>query len=129
MAHLYLLTGITLPNTPPYNLTAQMRRDNARVAFTQIDGSIGDSDLHGELAVDKPGKRAMLTADLRSKSLDFDDLSTVLGAPPSIKSGETASGKQVAEAKQMAAQQRMLPDAQTRSEARAEHGCARQLSG
>ncbi len=38
LAHLYLLTGITLPNTQPYNLTAQMRRDNARVAFTQIDG-------------------------------------------------------------------------------------------
>ncbi len=53
----------------------------------------------------------MLTADLRSKSLDFDDLSTVLGAPPSIKRGETASGAQVAEAKQMAAQQRLLPDA------------------
>lgn len=111
LAHLYLLTGITLPNTPPYNLTGQMRRDGKRVAFTKIDGRVGDSDLHGELSVDKPSDRAMLTADLRSKTLDFDDLSTVLGAPPSTRRGETASAKQTVQAHQLAAQARLLPDA------------------
>ncbi len=111
LAHLYLLTGVTLPNTPPYNLTAQMRRDGKRTDFTKIDGSIGDTDLRGELSVNKPADRIMLTASLRSKSLDFDDLSTVLGAPPSTRRGETSSAAQKAEAKVMAANARLLPDA------------------
>lgn len=111
LAHLYLLTGVSLPNTPPYNLTGQMRREGKRVAFTGIEGRVGDSDLRGQLAVDKPGDRAMLTADLRSRMLDFDDLSTLLGAPPSVRKGETSSAAQTAEARQMAAQARLLPDA------------------
>ena len=65
----------------------------------------------GDLAVDREADRPMLTAALRSKRLDFDDLATVLGAPPAVGRGETASAAQTAEARRMAATRRLLPDA------------------
>jgi uncharacterized protein involved in outer membrane biogenesis len=53
----------------------------------------------------------MLTADLRSRSLDFDDLGAVFGAAPKTGPGETASPEQVVMARHLQAQQRLLPDA------------------
>jgi uncharacterized protein involved in outer membrane biogenesis len=81
-----------------------MERVRQRFEFHRISGNVGDTDLTGELAVDKQSNsRTMLTANLKSKRLDFDDLATVLGAPPPVA--------QSAEAKTMAAQGRFLPDA------------------
>jgi uncharacterized protein involved in outer membrane biogenesis len=111
LSQLYPLTGVTLPNTPPYELNGDMARNRARFEFNNITGRVGDTDLRGKLAVDRVANRPMLTADLRSKQLDFDDLATVLGAPPAVGRGETASAAQTAEAKQMAATRRILPDA------------------
>lgn len=108
---LYPLTGVTLPNTPPYQLDGDMLRNRPRFEFNNIVGRVGDTDLRGNLAVDRVANRPMLTADLRSKQLDFDDLATVLGAPPAVGRGETASPAQTAEANRMAATRRLLPDA------------------
>ena len=50
----------------------------------------------------------MLTADLVSRSLDFDDLAAVIGGAPDVGPGETASPEQVALARRMRG--RLLPD-------------------
>ena len=52
----------------------------------------------------------MLTADLRSNSLDFDALGAVFGGAPGTGPGETASVQQVAVARDLGAQQRLFPD-------------------
>lgn len=108
---LYPLTGVTLPNTPPYHLKVDMTRDRTRFEFHNLSGMVGDSDLAGEVAVDRVNDRPHLTADLKSKRLDFDDLATVLGAPPSTRRSETSNPEQKAEAAKMQATQRLLPDA------------------
>jgi len=82
LARLYLLTGITLPNTPSYNLSAKFQRTGARYVFSGISGTLGRTDLEGTLVVDKVNGRHRLDADLASKTLNFADLLAILGGPP-----------------------------------------------
>lgn len=111
LADLYYLTGVTLPNTPPYHLKGALRRSLQRYLLSNISGRVGDSDLAGVIRVDRSRPRTFLDADLRSRALDFDDLAVALGGPPSTAPGETANARQRAEVAQMNAQGRLLPDA------------------
>lgn len=81
MADLYYLTGLTLPDTPAYRLSAQVRRDDRTYHIEQINGRVGHSDLEGALKVvlDKTNRPA-LSGDLTSRRLDFKDLGTLFGA-------------------------------------------------
>lgn len=116
LADLYYLSGLALPNTPPYRLSGELRRDGTRFTFRDFAGKVGDSDLGGDLAIETAGGRPKLTADLKSKRLDFNDLGTLVGAPPSTKTGEAASPRQKAQAARMAAENRLLPDAPLEAE-------------
>ncbi len=111
LSALYDLTGVPFPNTPPYKLTGRLIRDERMYRIEGLGGRVGDSDLTGSVSVDAAQKRPFLKADLQSKSLDFDDLATVFGAAPSTKAGETASPEQIAVARTMKAERRLLPDA------------------
>lgn len=111
MAELFPITGIALPNTPPYNLRGRLTRDGLVWRVAGLDGRVGDSDLAGSLSVDTAGERPMLKADLRSRSLDFDDIGAVFGAAPKTGRGETASPEQVVMARKLVVQQRLFPDA------------------
>lgn len=91
LADLYLLTGITTPNTPPYRLSGTLTRDDAVFTFNDFSGRVGSSDLSGDVKVDRVSDRRRVEADLRSRSLDIDDLSAVLGGAPRV----TASGDTV----------------------------------
>lgn len=108
---LYRLTGLTLPNTPPYEVSGQLRRDHKHWEYDRFSGRVGDSDLSGSLAVDTGRERPMLTGDLHSRRLDFDDLASIFGGAPSRAKGETVSAEQAATGQRMKAQQRLLPDA------------------
>lgn len=103
MADLYMLTGITTPNTPPYKLSGTLTRNEALFTFNNFSGRVGSSDLSGDLRVDKVGGRRRVDAELFSRSLDIDDLATVLGARPTMTSSGTVASSGVAG--------RMLPDA------------------
>lgn len=90
LADLYLLTGITLPNTPPYSLSGTLTRDDAVFTFNDFTGRVGSSDLSGDLKVDKVADRRRVEAQLLSHRLDIDDLMAVLGAKPHVSaSGDT----------------------------------------
>jgi len=111
MAQLFPLTGVALPNTPPYSLRGRLSRDGLVWKVHNLAGRVGDSDMAGDVSVDTGGKRPFLRADLHSQSLDWDDLGALFGAAPKAGPGETLSPEQAAVAKTMAAQQRLLPDA------------------
>ena len=51
----------------------------SRYDVAGLNGTVGDSDLSGTLSVETQGERPKLTADLRSRRLDFDDLTTIFG--------------------------------------------------
>jgi uncharacterized protein involved in outer membrane biogenesis len=110
LADLYPLTGITLPNTPPYDLRGQLQRRGTRYGMPEVAGRVGDSDIRGNFEAQRQGNgRLLFTGAFRTQSLDFDDLLAVLGAPPDTR--ETASPEQRAMAARLRAQGRLLPDA------------------
>jgi uncharacterized protein involved in outer membrane biogenesis len=108
---LYALTGLALPNTPPYRISGHLTRNGERFDFRKLTGRVGDSDVSGDLFVLMGRERPYLEADLQSRRLDFDDLGSLVGAAPATGRGETASAGQKIEASQRNATQRLLPDA------------------
>jgi uncharacterized protein involved in outer membrane biogenesis len=84
MAKLYPLTGITLPDTPPYategRLKAELRRDGSRYSYQDFRGRVGGSDLAGDLVFVTGGARPKLSGELHSKLLQFADLAPLIGA-------------------------------------------------
>ncbi len=108
---LYGLTGLALPNTPPYRVSGQLRRDRTKWLLGKASGRIGDSDIAGDLSVETRGERPFLKADLRSRRLDFDDLASIFGGAPSRARGEVVSAEQQAVGGKMAAERRIFPEA------------------
>ncbi|MBW8734218.1 MAG: AsmA family protein [Asticcacaulis sp.] len=108
LADLYYLTGLALPNTPAYTLSASVARDDRTYRVTRINGRVGHSDLEGALtvAIARSG-RPNLTGDLRSSKLDFKDLGSMFGAT----AANTPSKPRLTAAPQATTGRRLLPDA------------------
>jgi uncharacterized protein involved in outer membrane biogenesis len=115
-SQLYHLTGLALPNTPPYRVSGHFERDDAHFSYHHMAGRVGDSDLAGNIDISTERRPAMLRATLESRHLDFDDLATLFGGPPSVGRGETASPQQLAMAQHLRAEHRLFPDARLDTE-------------
>jgi AsmA family protein len=107
LSHLRRIAGISLPDTPPYVMRGHLRRQGALWQALGLEGTVGRTDLSGDLAYDTTRQVPLLSGELRSKLLDFDDLAPLIGLPPPPK---TAAGKQ-ATAAQRQAGARVLPNA------------------
>jgi uncharacterized protein involved in outer membrane biogenesis len=83
LADLYYLTGIAFPRTGPYRLAAEFARNGTTYRLMDMNGTVGNSDLEGDMTVDAHTGRPYLTADLRSRRLDFVDLGPLIGGAPS----------------------------------------------
>jgi uncharacterized protein involved in outer membrane biogenesis len=83
MAKLYELTGVTLPNTPPYategDLKAQLHANNSRFSYENFHGHIGGTDTAGSLLYTTGGVRPKLSGKLSSQLLQFVDLAPLIG--------------------------------------------------
>jgi AsmA family protein len=108
LADVFPILGIPAPSTPPYDLAGQLKRTAKEWRLENMKGRIGNSDMNGAVVVEPREKRSYLNADLRSNSLDFDDLGPLVGIPPNT--GETASKEQKKEAAEMKAEQNLFPD-------------------
>lgn len=110
-ADLFPLFGIPAPETPPFAITADLKRDAENYEISNLKGRIGDSDIAGDMSVDPRGERLGIKGKLHSKMLDFDDIGPVLGLPPATSEGETASPAQMRQAEALRKSDRVLPDA------------------
>lgn len=84
MAQLYPLTGVTLPDTPPYStdghLVAKLQNPGGAVFdYKNFNGKVGDSDLHGDITFALGAPRPKLTGKLSSKLLQMADLGPLIG--------------------------------------------------
>ncbi|MBV8804874.1 MAG: AsmA family protein [Sinobacteraceae bacterium] len=79
LAEGFYLTQLALPNTPPFKLHVHIARQDMRIAVTDIAGTVGGSDLHGQLNIDATTKRPTMTGDLVSDRLRMQDLAEPLG--------------------------------------------------
>ncbi|WP_323118701.1 AsmA family protein [Burkholderia alba] len=84
MSHLYALTGVTLPDTPPYategRLIGRFKRNASTFRYENFNGRVGGSDLHGTLAYEQRTPRPLLSGELVSNLLQFSDLAPIIGA-------------------------------------------------
>ena len=90
--------------------SSRTRPSEARWNLVAIRGTVGDSDLSGDVSLELGAARPTIVADLQSEELDFDDLGVLVGAPPDTGPGETASPQQERQAAQETADARVLPD-------------------
>ncbi|MFJ2686925.1 AsmA family protein [Pseudomonas sp. NPDC087342] len=90
LANLYPLTGVTLPDSPPYatdgHLTAKLHDSaGAQFRYEGFNGKIGNSDIHGDLAYVANQPRPKLSGSLVSNQLLFADLAPLIGADSNAK--------------------------------------------
>jgi uncharacterized protein involved in outer membrane biogenesis len=98
MAHLYNLTGVTLPETPPYategRLVGQFRRGASVFRYENFTGRVGGSDLNGTLVYEQRSPRPLLSGAMVSNLLQFSDLAPIIGADSKaskVQRGDTAT--------------------------------------
>jgi uncharacterized protein involved in outer membrane biogenesis len=103
---LFKLPAISLP---PYDVAGQVSWRGDKMKVTGLDGTMGDSDISGDAAVDLGPEPPAVTAELHSDLLDADDLLPPIGAPPATGPGETASPAQQERAEKRKEDERLLP--------------------
>ena len=94
-AELYYLTGLVLPNTPPYRAAALIVRDGESYRLNSLSGRMGRSDIGGYANIDASGTIPFVQADLHSRTVYLVDLGFLFGggrgratsvaAPPSTR--------------------------------------------
>ncbi|MDF2095372.1 AsmA family protein [Aquibaculum arenosum] len=97
------ILNIPLPSTPPYELSGRLRRDDQAWYFEDFNGTVGESDLAGDMRVEVDQEKPLIVADLISERLAFEDLGTLVGLPP--------EPEQVTEQSEAGGRVRLLPDA------------------
>ncbi len=112
MAQLFPLTGIPIPQTPPFAIAGNLDYQPPRIRFTNFEGRVGSSDLGGTI-IDEPrrGARPDVTMDLVSRRVDLADLGGFIGTPAghvNKTAGETPKQKQ--EAAHAKASKNLFPD-------------------
>lgn len=84
MARLYALTGIVLPETPPFttsgHLSATLGKDSGHYTYDKFTGKVGSSDISGHMEYQQKQPRGYLSGNVHSRLLQFADLGPLVGA-------------------------------------------------
>jgi AsmA family protein len=95
MAQLDALTGVPVPHSPPFGLTARVGYADRRVLLRDLQGRFGRSDIAGSAEVEPFAQRPVVKADLTSQRIDLTDITGFIGGNP----GGSAAPKQQAKGK------------------------------
>jgi hypothetical protein len=111
MAQLYPLTGIPIPQTPPFTIAGNLDYAASRIRFTNFQGRVGSSDLGGDITVDPHASpRPDVTMDLHSRRVDLTDLGGFIGTPPGKAATPGQTPAQKAQLRKAQAKKTILPD-------------------
>lgn len=112
MALLYPLTGIPIPQTPPFNIAGNLDYDHVHktIKFEHFTGTVGKSDLNGDIGVAPGHERPMVTANLYSHNVQLADLGGFIGSTPGQKSTPGQTPQQRAQIARAEASPRLIPD-------------------
>jgi uncharacterized protein involved in outer membrane biogenesis len=116
LAEIFPILGVPAPSTPPYSLKGHLTHKGDVWQLQKMSGIVGDSDLSGNVKVDYGPKRPLLTANLLSNVLDFDDLGPLVGIPPATDGSEAASAQQEKTAQKMESEGELFPDVKLKTE-------------
>lgn len=92
LGRLYPALGIALPQTPPYALSGNLRKNAELWEVRGLKGRLGLSDIAGDMQFDKSQKTPHLGGTLRSRVMDMDDLGPLIGLPPTERSANAVEG-------------------------------------
>lgn len=98
LANLYGLTGVLLPDTPPYETNGHLiarfaGKNGPEYRYENFNGHIGDSDIHGSLTYTQGKPRPSLVGELSSKQLRMADLGPLIGVDSGKGSAKTEQAK------------------------------------
>ena len=85
LALLFPIIGVPIPPTPPYKLAGFLDHSGDAWTFRRFKGTVGQSDIAGDFAVDRGKHPQMITADLVSQKLDMKDFGGFIGADRGTK--------------------------------------------
>jgi len=92
MGRLYALTGIVLPETPPFategHLLGTLGAHGGHWIYEKFSGRVGSSDIAGSLDYQSKQPRALLSGTIRSHVLQFSDLAPLIGADSDTSKAE-----------------------------------------
>lgn len=93
LAQLYPLIGVPFPPTPAYRLSGFLDHTGKVWKFRDFKGIVGQSDLAGDIKVDRAPTPQKLTATLTSQKLLMADLGGLIGADRGARNSAPATNK------------------------------------
>lgn len=105
------LTGIPFPQTPPYKVAGNLDYEAGHVRFTHFKGTMGRTDLSGDLAVTTTAAKPVVDATLFSHQVDLQDLGGFIGSTPGRPGEAGETPKQRAEVARAEASPKLISDA------------------
>ena len=85
----YYLTGLALPNTPPYAISAHLHSSGTTFKLTDVRGTLGGSDINGVVTAKLRSPYPVVNADLTSHVLNLADLGPTFGGSAPTAAEET----------------------------------------
>jgi uncharacterized protein involved in outer membrane biogenesis len=110
LSKLYPVVPAPLPWTPPYKLSGELTHTKQAWDFRGMTGTVGQSDLKGDVRIDVSRPRSMTTANLTSARFDSKDLGGFIGLPPGEPGQRAQTPEQQKEERRRALSYRVLPD-------------------
>ncbi|MEQ9315737.1 MAG: AsmA-like C-terminal region-containing protein, partial [Henriciella sp.] len=105
------LVGLAAPDTPPFDALLGVDIADGVWQFDfRPETRVGDSDIYGPLKVTLGGETPIINADLRSATLDADDLGIVFGIPIGVGGDETVGETQQAARDAYNQSSRLIPN-------------------
>lgn len=110
MEALYPLTGVPLPPTAAYAIKGKLDYEKKRVRFRRFSGTVGQSDLAGDIEIDLDRPKRLVRANLVSKKIVLADLAGFVGKTPGQPGERGETAKQQRERAIDESRPRVLPD-------------------
>jgi uncharacterized protein involved in outer membrane biogenesis len=95
LAQLYPLFGVPIPPTAAYKLAGFLDHSGKVWTFRKLKGTVGESDLAGDFAVDRNPQPQKITATLVSQKLTMRDLGGFIGASPGAQAKLAHAGSRM----------------------------------
>ncbi len=89
LASLFPIIGVPFPPTPAYRLAGMLDHLNNVWTFSNFKGTVGESDISGNFAVDRNQQPQMISANLVSKQFLMKDLGGFIGADTEVRPSTT----------------------------------------
>lgn len=93
LADFHYVFGVDPVNSPPFALSSHAVKANHLTRFSDLSGTVGASDLAGEIAADDRGPRRKIIARLRARTLHVADVAALLSPAPDHATARRQAGR------------------------------------